>query len=178
MRKILPGLIAGFGMAFIAAGPAHATVTSCPPATLSQSLTESSEITDSLNVGCTVDLGFTVPAGQTWFLDIAIGNTNDYFIVQSQPNVYAPGEDTYSYSAGINPVDYSVDVTLASNVAADPYGGFDLTPTFDLPLNNADFPGVYTPLPPTWTMLLAGLIGLGFCAYQRGKNVSGAIAAA
>jgi hypothetical protein len=35
-----------------------------------------------------------------------------------------------------------------------------------------------TPLPASWTMMLMGLIGLGFITYQRRKNVSAALAAA
>jgi hypothetical protein len=35
-----------------------------------------------------------------------------------------------------------------------------------------------TPLPSTWTMLIAGFVGLGFVAYRGKKKGSAAIAAA
>ena len=35
-----------------------------------------------------------------------------------------------------------------------------------------------TPLPSTWTMLIAGFVGLGFFAYRGSKNRSAATAAA
>jgi hypothetical protein len=34
------------------------------------------------------------------------------------------------------------------------------------------------PLPPTWTMLIAGFIGLGFVAYHRSKKSAASLAAA
>jgi len=46
---------------------------------------------------------------------------------------------------------------------------------FDLVLS----PGVgATPLPSTWTMLIAGLVGLGFFSYRGSKKNSAALAAA
>ena len=37
---------------------------------------------------------------------------------------------------------------------------------------------LYTPLPPSWTMMLMGLVVFGFIAYRRQKKGAAAIAAA
>ena len=36
---------------------------------------------------------------------------------------------------------------------------------------------VFTPLPSTWTMLIAGFVGLGFFAYRGSKKNASALAA-
>ena len=75
---------------------------------------------------------------------------------------------------------------------ADPYAAFNVwgtggssgtlgtTASYDV---NTNFNGTYsitavTPLPSTWTMLIAAFVGLGFFAYRGTKNASPAIAAA
>ena len=55
-------------------------------------------------------------------------------------------------------------------------------PNFYVDLYNGEYTGnftlVPTPLPPSWTMLIAGIVGLCFLAFRGTKKRSGALAAA
>jgi len=91
------------------------------------------------------------------------------------------------------PYSVSMEVYLASGAAPNSNGAkqtgyIDPTITIDpgeldsAGLNEFDLvlsPGVgATPLPSTWTMLIAGLVGLGFFSYRGSKKNSAALAAA
>ncbi|MGO8973322.1 MAG: hypothetical protein ACLQNV_07315 [Steroidobacteraceae bacterium] len=183
MRKIFPALIAGVAIA-MAAGPASATSTCPPPVTL----TIGSEVSDSYAVGSCYDFSFMVPAGDTVALDFAFGAAaGDVFNVNVQYGPSAPNgyNETASYTPGTSdswganfntPGPWDVYVTLTTG-AADPYGGVEITTNLDLSL---PIPTrlTATPLPSTWTMLIAGFVGLGFFAYRGTKKVSAGLATA
>jgi hypothetical protein len=69
-----------------------------------------------------------------------------------------------------------VTLTAVPPPAADPYGGFELT-AYNSPLD-LPIPTAATPLPSTWTMLIAGFVGLGFFAYRGTKKNPTALVAA
>ncbi len=113
-------------------------------------------------------------------------NGTNVFTVQNPPgsgganfeidNIYYTGTTNLSYQGGIalllsNGATYYVSANCNpgnSGVGCD--GGY-----YDVLGGSASFP---TPLPSTWTMLLAGFVGLGFFAYHSAKNRSGVVATA
>jgi hypothetical protein len=72
-------------------------------------------------------------------------------------------------SDSFDPISWS----LSGNTLTVQWGGTDTAGT-----GIADFSFGTTPLPSTWTMLIAGFLGLGFFAYRGTKKGSAAIAAA
>src|SRR5580698_10542269 len=94
------------------------------------------------------------------------------------------GSDNVVYPSAATVVDgFGLGVLLANSdmVAIDPGSPYNIQysvnnttyndESFDLTLLTA------TPLPPTWTMLIAGFIGLGFFAYRGSKKSSNLLAA-
>jgi hypothetical protein len=73
---------------------------------------------------------------------------------------------------------------LSANISAiigggGTYGLYEYEPTETLATEDLTLTAIPTtvPAPPSWTVLLTGLIGLGFIAYRRPKRNSAAIAA-
>ena len=115
---------------------------------------------------------------------------------------FAPGSYVLTFDLGGNArgdVNKTTDITLGNFstsltlASASPYQLYTYTFTTtggnlvftDLPGGDQDIGNILdnvtvssTPLPSTWTMLIAGLVGLGFFAYRGSKNRSAAIAAA
>src|SRR5580698_9918591 len=94
------------------------------------------------------------------------------------------GSDNVVYPSATTVVDgFGLGVLLANTdmIAIDPGSPYNVQysvnnttyndESFDLTLLTA------TPLPPTWTMLIAGFIGLGFFAYRGSKKSSNLLAA-
>ena len=69
-------------------------------------------------------------------------------------------------ASGLHDVQLTFDETMSST------GGF----SFNYATVSGGHGGSAAPLPPSWTMMLIGLVGLGFVAYRRQKKTS-AIAA-
>jgi hypothetical protein len=92
---------------------------------------------------------------------------------------------TFTYESGLPQV-----TTGIGSLAANSDGAFGLTccgpvsVTYPAAFGAAttDDGGVWvtsvTPLPSTWTMLIAGFVALGFFAYRGSKNKTAAVAAA
>jgi hypothetical protein len=82
---------------------------------------------------------------------------------------------TYGYLFEINGVPYaSGNCGTAGSIGCD---GNDQTPGIVLS-TDITFNVSATPLPSTWTMLIAGFVGLGFFAYRGTKKRSAALLAA
>jgi hypothetical protein len=102
--------------------------------------------------------------------------------VTSPTNYYGSDNTVYPFATTV--VDgFGLGVLLANSdmVAIDPGSPYNIQysvnnttyndESFDLTLLTA------TPLPPTWTMLIAGFVGLGFFAYRGSKKSSNSLAA-
>jgi len=120
-------------------------------------------------VGSEYEFTFTVPAGSTNWLDMAFGGlSSEQFQVHGLALPCCYDEINYysgdsSVSFGYGPGNWAIYVTYLG--VPDPMGSFQLTDlSLDLPI-----PLAATPLPSTWTLMLIGLIGLGFAAYWRRK---------
>jgi hypothetical protein len=122
----------------------------------------------------------TAIAGDTYTLDVYVGNRTDGYngkvavelniggiITDASGLAPVPGDWslwTASYVAGVSGAPITIDL-----ISSGTQGNFD---NVSLTATTA------TPLPSTWTMLIAGFIGLGFFAYRGTKNRSAATAAA
>jgi len=132
---------------------------------------------------------------------------NDHATIFTNGNVYGGTQGLGNFSLGGNPVDLvnvslqysggvlsytatnistsqSISDSLAFNLSTlgpDVYlgftGGAGLSDSFE-DVHNWNLVVSQTPLPSTWTMLIAGFVGLGFFAYRGSKKNSAAIAAA
>jgi hypothetical protein len=176
MRKIFPVYAACLLSVFLAR-PASAGIVGVCTATACLN-DNGGETIEDMSVGNTDTFKFTIPSGTEYFDISALpaSDANDYFsvstyltgILQSSFNIGSSGGNF-----GLTTGSWTVDVTLSQLVVAvssDPPIGFELS---DQPL---DLQAV-TPLPSTWTMMLTGLIGLGFVAYRRqkpGRNLAAA----
>jgi hypothetical protein len=80
---------------------------------------------------------------------------------------------------GIDPLNVT-DVSFECVSFSCPPGGTDFVNTryFTAGVATSPLTALATPLPSTWTMLIAGFIGLGFFAYRGLKEDDGAFAAA
>jgi hypothetical protein len=111
-----------------------------------------------------------VPDTLTFIVSI-VGNTGSYddSFVNWQQFTGAAGAPTIGTSGNMwygSPDDFIVDNTFATanGAATDTLGvQFNVSPT---------------PLPSTWTMMIAGFIGLGFLSFHGRKNRSGSFTAA
>jgi HpiC1 cyclase len=119
----------------------------------------------------------TAIAGNTYTLDVYVGNRTDGYNgpVTVQLNIGGIITDasglaplsggwslwTASYVAGVSGAPITIDL-----ISGGLQGNFD----------NVSLTA--TPLPSTWTMLIAGFVGLGFFAYRATKKGSAAVAAA
>jgi hypothetical protein len=109
--------------------------------------------------------------------------------------VQGTGGSNFSYTVTVNtsgPTFITLNWADLTSVLFTPSGGtpHGFTPSGGTPhgfaapggehfaLDNVTIDAASTPLPATWTMLIAGFIGLGFFAYHGTKNRSAAIAAA
>ena len=183
MRKIFPALIAGVALAMATHAASAAGVSTEMPCSATSAgsvdLRIGHEQAEGFNCGTEYEFVFTIPGSTEDYLDMAFGGTSgDQYSVElkaAPPNGYDSGVSTYygdtstQWSPEIGPGTWNLYVTLSEvPLMEDPFSGFDLTNTpLDLP-----FPTSATPLPPTWTMMLLGLIGLGAVAYGRAKSAT------
>ena len=79
-----------------------------------------------------------------------------------------------NYSKGLDGF-YNLDCSVNGNCYQSAYSAF--VSDHGLDLTNYAFAVSGTPLPSTWTMLIAGFAGLGFLAYRGARKGSAAIAA-
>ena len=115
-------------------------------------------------------MAFVVPDGQTDYLNYAL--SGGIFGVTECNGIDCSSTMTISAANGdlaFGPGDWTVYMTLDSTV--DPLGGFQLS---DTPLSLP----TPTPLPSTWTTLIAGFLGLGSFAYRGSKKKGAALLAA
>jgi HpiC1 cyclase len=124
-------------------------------------------------------------AGTTYTLHVDVGFRNDVNCCGYGANV-----PTVSLIVGAHTVHATGITNLFSGNWYDWTASYTATPadTFapiTIELNVAGVQGDFdnvrltaTPLPSTWTMLIAGFVGLGFFAYRGTKKGSAAIAAA
>ncbi len=176
MNKTLGGLVAGVALA-VAPGPARATP--CTGGGVNLSL--GSEQVESFSSNGCYEFIFTIPAGSNEYLDMAFGGpSSDTYSVELKANpggydnieTFSGGTST-QWSPAIGPGTWNAYVTLSA-VAADPFGGFEISNSpLDLTISTSLTP---TPLPSTWTMLIAGFLGLGFFVYCGSRSRSGPIA--
>jgi hypothetical protein len=119
----------------------------------------------------------TAIAGDRYTLDVYVGNRTDGYngpvtieliiggIITDASGLAPPSGGwslwTASYVAGVSGAPITIDL-----ISDGTQGNFD----------NVSLAA--TPLPSTWTMLIAGFIGLGFFAYRGSKNRPVALAAA
>jgi hypothetical protein len=131
----------------------------------------------------TQTVGATALAGRTYKLLVDVGFRYDLVS-------YGPNFPTVSLIVGGNTV-YATGITnlfsgnwydwTASYTATGSDAGKPISIDLFSPGIQGDFDNVRltaTPLPSTWTMLIAGFVGLGFFAYRGTKKGSAAIAAA
>ena len=100
-------------------------------------------------------------------LDVSVGLANQIFTYTTGSNthgdmLYVPELLTFGAVAGLNTLQFS-----SLDDPSSPYG-----PVI------GDVSLAATPLPSTWTMLIAGFAGLGFLAYGGSKKGAAALAAA
>jgi hypothetical protein len=114
----------------------------------------------------------TTPSGGTVVLGLPYINAlgNNVFLISVSPPQLEYGQTNYLINspAGCNPESV---YCAGSGIQA----AFDGTAVAIFgPDGSADLGGVWTtsvtPLPSTWTMLLIGLVGLGFVGYRNRKN--------
>jgi hypothetical protein len=131
-------------------------------------------------------------AGTTYTLQVDVGNRTDGYngnvavelitgaVTTLANGTYAGPLNTYPNGGGTG--NWSIWTAVYTPTVADLLSGNLIT--IDL-INTAGPQGAFdnvqltaTPLPSTWTMLIAGFVGLGFFAYRGTKKNAAAIAAA
>jgi hypothetical protein len=92
------------------------------------------------------------------------------------------GIGTVLYSSGAITISGTTALqfsSLSSPLTSSDGIGIEWGPdAYDVGITNVDFAIGSTPLPSTWTMLIAGFLGVGFLAYRGSKKDSAALAAA
>ncbi len=117
-----------------------------------------------------IGFGYDVVSANLSGLSLSAG---DYYISYAGINMAIPGwtfgqGETFVQTYGYGDTDPAADLDDSPYIY-DQYGAFDLAGTP---------PGAATPLPSTWTMLIAGFAGLGFFAYRGTKKNAASLAAA
>jgi hypothetical protein len=122
----------------------------------------------------------TTPGGGTVVLGLPYINAlgTNVFLVSVSPPQLEYGQTNYLINSpqGCNPetgspaCDVGIQAAFFGVAIFGPAGSTDLGGVWTTSVTG-------TPLPSTWTMLLLGLVGLGFIAYRRQQEISALVAA-
>jgi len=169
MQKFALALLAIGAMSF-GASPAMASATAIPNITVDGSNVDYDfDSTDNF----TEVLNFNLPSSTaTYYLYVDNNGPSAPFTISSE----FPSKSIFSESFASNgtPLTFSPDSSgnWSLNVVLDPASLDVVFSLDDQLLANPPFPPSATPLPSTWTMLIAGFLGLGFFAYRGSKRNS------
>ena len=150
-----------YGLPCISAGCQHLEVNANKFGTVSQTVS-------GLNIGETYNLVFDYggrPGGGPQILDVSFGGA---FLAEDTGSYGAWTLNSFLVVATSNTEKLTFLSVDTSGVGGNPSYGNEIT-------NVALFA---TPLPSTWTMLIAGFIGLGFFAYHGTKKKAASVVAA